>query len=102
MTAKEKLLYEVEQVSDDLVEEVLNFLLFTKTKQLQGRRSPENHTRISKAEQAIEYPENLEHSIWDNFSSFTEDIPEDVLAQLPTDGVEQHDHHYIYGTPKRS
>jgi hypothetical protein len=100
MTAKEKLLYEVEQASDDLVEEVLNFLLFTKTKQLQGRQS-ENHTRISKAEQAIEHPENLEHSIWDNFSDFTEDIPEDILAQLPTDGAEQHDR-YIYGTPKRS
>jgi hypothetical protein len=100
MTAKEKLLYEVEQASDDLVERVLNFLLFTKTQQLQGRR-PENHTRVSKAEQATEYPENLEHSIWDNFSDFTEDIPEDILAQLPTDGAEQHDR-YIYGTPKRS
>jgi hypothetical protein len=100
MTAKEKLLYEVEQAPDDLVEEVLSFLLFTKMKQLQGRQS-ENHTRISKDEQVIECPEILEHSIWDNFSSFTEDIPEDVLAQLPTDGAEQHDH-YIYGTPKRS
>jgi hypothetical protein len=28
------------------------------------------------------------------------DVPEEVFAQLPTDGAAQHDH-YIYGTPKR-
>ena len=38
------------------------------------------------------------------FASFIEelvaDIPPDILATLPADGAEQHDH-YIYGTPKR-
>ena len=29
------------------------------------------------------------------------DIPDDVRAQLPTDGASQHDH-YIYGVPKRT
>lgn len=39
--------------------------------------------------------------IWEIFEDFANSIPEEVLAQLPTDGAEQHDH-YIYGTPKRS
>lgn len=29
------------------------------------------------------------------------DIPDEVLAQLPTDGAENHDH-YLYGWPKQS
>jgi hypothetical protein len=34
--------------------------------------------------------------ILDNFSA---GLSEETLAQIPTDGAEQHDH-YIYGTPK--
>jgi predicted DNA-binding antitoxin AbrB/MazE fold protein len=30
-----------------------------------------------------------------------EALPEEVIAQWPTDGASQHDH-YIYGTPKRT
>lgn len=39
--------------------------------------------------------------IWEIFEDFAKSIPEEVLAKVPTDGAEQHDH-YIYGTPKRS
>jgi hypothetical protein len=28
------------------------------------------------------------------------DVPPEIIAKLPADGAEQHDH-YIYGTPKR-
>jgi len=38
--------------------------------------------------------------IWEIFDDFAKSIPEEVLATLPTDEAEQHDH-YIYGTPKR-
>jgi predicted RNase H-like HicB family nuclease len=37
--------------------------------------------------------------IWEIAQKLTQDITEDELNQLPTDGAEQHDH-YIYGTPK--
>lgn len=97
MTAKERLLREVEQAPDDLLEEVLNFLLFTKSKQ--AREQPLSHnSAVQTAHEAKDT--NSTSLIWDSFSSFTENIPEDVLDQLPTDGAEQHDH-YIYGTPKR-
>jgi|GEM_PF-785855 hypothetical protein len=39
MTAREQLIQEIEQVSDSLIEEVLNFLLFIK-----GRQDQENST----------------------------------------------------------
>ncbi|MBP0021463.1 MAG: hypothetical protein J7647_28395 [Cyanobacteria bacterium SBLK] len=35
------------------------------------------------------------------FDELTENIPQEVLAKLPTDSAEQHDR-YIYGTPKRT
>lgn len=97
MTAKERLLREVEQAPDDLLEEVLNFLLFTKSKQATEQPLPHNNA-VQTAHEVKDT--NSTSPIWDSFSSFTENIPEDVLAQLPTDGAEQHDH-YIYGTPKR-
>lgn len=97
MTAKERLLREVEQAPDDLLEEVLNFLLFTKSKQ--ATEQPLSHNNAVQTAHEVK-DTNSTSPIWDSFSSFTENIPEDVLAQMPTDGAEQHDH-YIYGTPKR-
>ena len=40
-------------------------------------------------------------SIWQIAADFSKDLPEEVLAQLPSDGAVEHDH-YIYGTPKIS
>jgi len=34
------------------------------------------------------------------FDSITADMTQEEIANLPTDGAEQHDH-YIYGLPKR-
>jgi predicted RNase H-like HicB family nuclease len=50
---------------------------------------------------ADESPQTNDRPIWETFEDFANSIPEEVLAKLPTDGAEQHDH-YIYGTPKRS
>jgi predicted RNase H-like HicB family nuclease len=39
-------------------------------------------------------------ALLDLFDDITADMTPDEIAQLPSDGAEQHDH-YIYGTPKR-
>ena len=46
---------------------------------------------------------STEHArpIWEEIAEIMADVPEEVLAKLPPDGAEEHDH-YIYGTPKRS
>lgn len=49
MAAREQLIQEIEQVSDSLVEEVLNFLLFIKSKQVQG--NPTSHSEQDQASQ---------------------------------------------------
>ena len=38
--------------------------------------------------------------IWEVAADLVRDIPEDVLANLPTDGAAQHDH-YLYAAKKR-
>ena len=51
MTAREQLLQEIEQVSDSLVEEVLDFLLFIKGRQDQKKSTShgEQSSHLSKA-----------------------------------------------------
>lgn len=77
MTTKEKLLQEIEQSPEPLLQEVLSFLLFTKS------------TRYSQPQKPI----------WQVAQELMADAPPDIVDQLPTDGASQHDH-YIYGTPK--
>jgi len=77
MTTKEKLLEEIEQSPELLLQEVLSFLLFTKS------------TRYSQPQKPI----------WQVAQELMADAPPDIVDQLPTDGASQHDH-YIYGTPK--
>jgi hypothetical protein len=45
------------------------------------------------------YPETRK-PIWQIAQEIMADVPPEIIAQLPTDGAEQHDH-YLYGTPKR-
>jgi hypothetical protein len=45
-------------------------------------------------------PRPEQKPIWEVAEELFGDIPDEELAQLPTDGAAQHDH-YIYGTPKR-
>jgi hypothetical protein len=79
MTIKEQLIREIETVSDEVIEEVFDFLLLAKIK----------HHRLQ--EQSKPFALFIEE--------LTADIPQEVLETLPTDSAEQHDH-YIYGTPK--
>lgn len=80
MTIKEQLIHEIEQSPDLVIEEVFDFLLLVK---LKYHRQPEQSKPFGSFIQEL-----------------VSDIPPDILATLPTDGSEQHDH-YIYETPKR-
>ena len=97
---KEQLLQEIEGISDDLIKEVLDFLQFIKAKQEREQILVENSSNV-KTREKMDKKESSDRPIWELFEEFAENIPEEVLAQLPTDGAEQHDR-YIYGTPKKT
>jgi hypothetical protein len=44
-------------------------------------------------------PEQKAKPIWERFEEFPDNLPEAVVAKLPTDGAAQLDH-YLYGKPK--
>ena len=78
MTTKEQLLKEIKKYPESLLEKVLNFLLSIRLA---------NYSETSKP-------------IWQIAQEIMADVPPEIIAQLPIDGAEQHDH-YIYNTPKR-
>jgi hypothetical protein len=90
MTAREKLIQEIAQAPDFLVEEVLDFLLFSKQRREQN---------ISVSEPTTPSEQNSK-PIWEIFEKFTSILPEEVISRLPVDGSVQIDH-YLYGTPKQ-
>ena len=45
-------------------------------------------------------PQEAAKPIWEIFEEASRDIPDEVLARLPTDLAAQVDH-YVYGLPKR-
>jgi hypothetical protein len=61
---------------------------------------------IEKQRELLHVVETLEESpapaktIWEEIRDIMSDVPEEVWAQMPHDGSEQHDH-YLYGTPKK-
>lgn len=88
MTAREQLLLEINSAPDFLLEEVLDFLLFAKTRRQQS-------SNISESSGTDEPPK----PIWAAFEEFADSLPETTAATLPTDGAAQLDH-YLYGFPK--
>jgi hypothetical protein len=84
MNVKEKLISEIEQAPEILLEEFLDFIIFAKMRRQSQPSS--NATQPYKP-------------IWEIAEELVQDMPQEVLATLPIDGAEQHDH-YIYGTPK--
>ena len=78
MNTKELLLHEIEKSPEPLLQEVLDFLLLNRSKHNPETRKP----------------------IWQIAQDIMANVPPEIIAQLPADGAEQHDH-YIYGTPKR-
>ena len=89
MSTKEQLLQEIEQSSEELLEELLNFLLFTKQrKQTQSSHSSYSQENIEKKSQPI----------WESFNEFTDNLPEEVIQDLPNDSAVNLDY-YLYQNP---
>lgn len=90
MTAKEQLMKEIAQAPDFLLEEVLNFLLFIKSRLKQ---------RVSESK-PVESTQNLpSQSFLDFIDEFSLQIPQEEWAKLPSDMSTNLDH-YLYGSPK--
>src|SRR5262245_3471260 len=49
---------------------------------------------------SVASPQEAPKPIWEIFEEASRDIPDEVLARLPTDLAAQVDH-YVYGLPKR-
>lgn len=93
MTTREQLLLEISNAPDFLLEEVLDFLLFTKMR----RQQPADLIKVDTvANQAVDQPQK---PIWEAFEEFADTLPEAAAAALPTDGAAQLDY-YLYGSPK--
>jgi hypothetical protein len=87
MTSKEQLIREIENSPDLLVDEVLDFLLFTKVRRYQTEPNPELEDL------------QLHKPIWEFAGDLMKDAPPEALAQLPRDAAKNHDF-YLYGAPK--
>ena len=90
MSDREQLLYELEKTPDILIKEILNFLLFIRTK------------TILKTEQKYNQNSNIEETYLPSFLNFIDQINADHLEEnesLPTDFAQNLDH-YLYGLSK--
>jgi hypothetical protein len=90
MTNKEQLIQEIEQAPDNLVEEVLNFLLFIKQRLQQKISETKNseNNQSSKNGSLLEFLDNLSST-----------VPQEEWEKLPSDLSKNIDH-YLYGAPK--
>ncbi len=87
MNAKEQLIQAIEQSPEPLIEELLDFLLFAKSRRYQNTNSDLDDLQLHKP-------------LWEFAQDLMKDAPPEALVQLPTDGAKNHDH-YLYGTPKQ-
>jgi hypothetical protein len=85
MSDKEQLLYEIQQTPDDLVGEVLSFLLFIRARA--DRVQPDK----------VDDCDSL--SLLTFIDRINAEIPEEENFKLPRDFAKNLDH-YLYGTPK--
>ena len=89
MSEREQLIQEIEQIPDFLVREVLNFLLFIKTKLAS---KPEKIENISS--ENIQIPSFLKF-----IDQINAEIHNEPTLDLPRDFAKKLDH-YLYGSPK--
>ena len=59
------------------------------------------HAHSTRAPHPTPPPAQTVKPLWEIAANLLQDVPQEVLDRLPTDGAAQHDH-YIYGTPKRA
>ena len=83
MTAKEQLLQEIQHTSEPLIQEVLDFLLFARS-----RNYPFSQTEIADKQETHQ-------PIWEYAQELMQDAPPEELAKLPADSARNHDH-YLY------
>ena len=92
MPDREQLIHELNQTPDVLVREILNFLLFI--------RSRANQTYVQESSQNLE----IEEAKIPVFLSFIDQVNSETLvednAQLPKDFAKNLDH-YLYGSAKK-
>jgi ssDNA-specific exonuclease RecJ len=88
MTVREQLSKELEQASESLVEEILDFCLFLKQRQ---------QTKINN--QATETKTNGILDLLERVKEIQAQVPTEEWDKLPHDGSINHDH-YLYGSPK--
>lgn len=93
MTTKEQLIKEIEQAPDFLLDELLDFLLFAKARRTQQATNTKSTNQLQK-----EQPKSKQ--LWEIFEESANNLPEDVISELPTDGAAQIDH-YLYGKRKQ-
>lgn len=77
---RQQLLIEIESTPDPVLEEVLDFLLFTK-----------NRHRV--------HPSTPHQPIWEFAQDLISDLTPQEIEALPSDASLNHDH-YLYGAPK--
>jgi len=63
-------------------------------------RAPVDHDESNGHETNAHAQKEAAKPIWEIFEEASRDIPDEVLARLPTDLAAQVDH-YVYGLPKR-
>ena len=88
MTVIEQLSKELEQASDSLVEEILDFCLFVKQRQ---QAKVNNRVAETKANGILDLLERVKE--------IQAQVPTEEWDKLPHDGSINHDH-YLYGSPK--
>ena len=88
MTVREQLSKELEQTPESLIEEILDFCLFLKQRQL----AKTNH-------QATETKTNGILNLLNRVKEIQAQVPTEEWDKLPHDGSINHDH-YLYGSPK--
>jgi hypothetical protein len=90
MSDREQLLHKLEKNPDILIKEILNFLLFVRTK------------TVLKVKQKYNQNSNIEETNLPSFLNCIDHINVDYLEEnesLPTDFTQNLDH-YLYGLPK--
>jgi hypothetical protein len=88
MTIREQLSQELEQSSDSLIEEILDFCLFVKQRQQAKVNNQSTETKTNGILDLLERVKEIQAQ-----------VPTEEWDKLPHDGAINHDH-YLFGSPK--
>jgi hypothetical protein len=103
MTIREKLTQEIQHTPDSILKPILDLLIQLKSPQNQLRSLSSEVTESRESLFPIETLNDRVISsrpIWELFEEVADNLPDEVVAELPKDGSTQHDH-YLYGSPKQ-